>query len=424
MNTTTHRRWHESVYIIQGISVIQYLLKGLTKIGVGMAIASPMIMGDGYHNLGDIAQALLIMGGVALRNHAVKGYPYKLKEVETALTALVGFFLSYTAIKIGGSSVIGLVAQAPSLDHTLRAHLPLPAYQPVLVDRKLLWPLIGLMGGSVLVSLIMSWLQIRAGKLNGEAAVVADAKETRADAGVELMTLIGVILVQAFGWRWAEHVLGVVVALFVLHTAYEIGRPSIDTFLKRSLGEAVEKQLIDAVMHVYGVESTNEPVTFRIGRGLAVCNLTVVTRHEAARHRGLRFALEQALTKVLLEVEDIREVDLHLVLEEPPSETHRVAYACVQRDHSSYRIVRNVGEATHLLICDIIRHDPAKSRCRPHPITGDVHDFVEAKRVTTLLVYGSSVTHGWRTTHEYAEVLVERTHSNNPEVELGVPFEP
>ena len=315
--------WYVSPYTAQGISIAQYAIKAVLKIGIGTAVASSMITGDGFHNLADIVPALIVVLGIWIRKREWKGFPFQLKETESILTLIIGGLLMFTGLKIGWNSTLGCLSLVPTLDAAVRGLISLPTHEAVHVSRSLLWPLVGLMGGSFAFSIAIGQFQIHIGKMTGELALVADGKETMTDGIVEGVGLVGVVLVQRFGWSAAEYLLGYVVMGFVLHTGWEIFKPSLDAVLKRSLGEEVETAIRDAIADTPGTESTERLATFHIGRTTGVCLATVTTRLEADRHAGLRLALTHVIDGCLREAEDIRETEIRIEFVEPAANPHR-----------------------------------------------------------------------------------------------------
>lgn len=48
-------------FVVMWLVVSMYLVKAICKIGLGSQINSPMIAGDGFHNLADILEALAVI---------------------------------------------------------------------------------------------------------------------------------------------------------------------------------------------------------------------------------------------------------------------------------------------------------------------------------------------------------------------------
>lgn len=411
-------KWYLSPYVAQSVSIAQYTIKATLKIVIGGSVASSMIKGDGFHNLADIVPAVIVMLGVWIRRRRWSGYPFQLKEVESILTLAIGGLLGWTGLKIGWDSFLGCLSLNPTLDIMARQTFPLPVHEAVHVDAKLLMPLVALMGGSALVSLLLASYQIHVGKVSGETALVADGKETMTDGTVELVGLVGVVLVQRFHLPAAEYVLGFVVMAFVLHTAWEIFKPSLDAILKRSLGEELEAQLREHVLATAGVEGIRILSTFRFGRTTPVCLITVVTRLEANRHASLRKALARVIRTCLMATDDAREAEIRIDFAEPETNAHRVAYAC-RREGERIVIVHSRHDATHLLIGDMRQNDTLRSRFRLERITTDVMSSACEKKVETIFFHRG----GNRTLpQDQNGVRFKYALFSDPETELGVPL--
>lgn len=374
---------------VQAISIMQYGVKAALKIAVGSRIASGMIRGDGFHNLADILPALIVTAGIWLKKQDVRGYPFKLREIEAILTLFVGLLIGWTGCSIGYNSALGLITEQPRLNAIASRFVTLPHHEAVRVDQRLFWPLVLLMTGSIAASLLTARFQIKVAKACGEPALEADGKETLLDSLVEVTALIGVILVQRLHIVLAEYVLGLVVMLFILHTAWEIITPSVHVMLKRSLGDETEEALRTAIDQVTGVEGIKTLKTFRIGRTMPAALVTVVTRYHLKRHAALRHALLKAIREELLLVDDAHDVEIHLELVEPDPQEERFGYLCQQIDGGGYVIVDEPSQATTLVICEH-GDDRTTGRATPYdlPVDIDLVDFCAEKRLKHLAFRG------------------------------------
>ncbi len=414
--------WYLTATGAELISIVQYAVKVALKISIGLMVASPMIVGDGFHNLADILQAIVVIVGVWLKRQAPKGYPFKLAMVESLLTIVIGAGLMLTGFDIGKHCAVGLIAQWPTVDHWVRGWwTSLPLFEPVRVAPKWFWALTSLMSVSVAASYVTSAYQIRIGERTHEAAVVADGKETRADARVELVALVGVIAVQKFHLMWAEYALGLVVMYFVMHTAWEIFLPGFQTVLKRSLG--VEDKIFDSIRTVPGVEGvTGSMKTFRIGQSEAVCIITVETLLVGERHDSLLFALKHVIDEELMKIEGIARTRIYITLQEPPSHSERVAYPCCF-DGKVLRSVDGPEAVTHILVCDFARNQ--LERASPYELAsqGSAGSILELIRAHTVNRIALSDPHGkgWNVFSQMSPVPVFTSCSADIYIAAGLP---
>lgn len=375
--------WH-SPYVVETASIGQYLLKAVAKIAVGTYVASPMLAGDGWHNVADIFQAAVVVMGIWLARRKLKEYPYGLRNIESILAMAIGVMLLGTALRFASQSVLGLLAQMPTLDAAARDALTyLPKHEPLRIEWRLFPWLVGLTTTSALFSLITSWFQIKAGTVSGEGSLVADGKETRADSWIEFAALGGVLIEYLLGWRMIEYIIGCVVAGLVTHTAWEILKPGFDQLVQRSLGLGIENGIKTKVLSVCGVEDVVNLKTFRIGRSLAIVHFRIISRLPAPAHDIVRKMLKTVLGRYLTEACDgIKKSEVYISFKQPDANPHRVAYAVKLVGPNAYRIASTCGTADHILVCDIFDDEAVK--VEPHLIPQDMLAWLVTKRVSEI----------------------------------------
>ncbi len=92
---------------------------------------------------------------------------------------------------------------------------------------------------SIILKELMARYSIFAGKKTGSASLKADGWHHRSDAISSVVILVGIFLGDLF-W-WIDGVLGFIVSIFILYTAYDISKESV-SFL---LGEQYDRDLED-----------------------------------------------------------------------------------------------------------------------------------------------------------------------------------
>ncbi|MBI5153266.1 MAG: cation transporter [Parcubacteria group bacterium] len=105
-----------SPYFVMSIVLLMYFAKVVTKIGVGTHIHSPVITGDGYHNVADIFQAFLVIVVIlyARMPHGDE-YPFGRKNVESIFSFAVGLLLCVTAFQLAFQCITGFIESIPVL---------------------------------------------------------------------------------------------------------------------------------------------------------------------------------------------------------------------------------------------------------------------------------------------------------------------
>jgi cation diffusion facilitator family transporter len=250
------------------------------KLVIGIATGSLAVLGDALHSIIDAANNVL---GVVVIGMAAKApdedHPYGHGKFETlGALAIVGF-MSITCFELVRDAIARLGAgSAP----------------PHLSDVQLA-VLVGTLGLNMLVA---SYETRRGRELESEI-LLADAAHTRADVFITMGVLIGMLLVRRGLW-WADPVLALGIAVFIVRIAYRIFQRTVPVLVDaRALPtERIQAaaQAVDGVMSAYGIRS----------RDAAQVRYAEVT---IAVDRAANVATAHAIAD---EVEETLKRDLHL----------------------------------------------------------------------------------------------------------------
>ena len=375
---------------VMSLVILMYLVKAVLKITVGHQINSPMIEGDGYHNLADILEALAVIVVIwVAKRPASSDYPFGKKNVEFFTSLAIGGALLVMAVQFALKSVVGLLALAPSFDQTVRAVLPLPVHEPLLMSTSTLPWVLALTIGSVILSLVVSRYQIAMGKRGGHASMIADGQETASDGRIEIITLIGVVGEYAFNAPWLEYPLGLVVAFAIAHTGYGLFQDGLRVLLQHSIGQEHEEEITKRCLAVAGVNKVESLKTFQIG-STAVCILTVTTEHRTGTISHLKYGIEYHIKQYLLD-SGFSDCELNVKFEKPEPARHRIAYAVVEKESESaiaalsFVVAPSIAAATHIVVCDLENGMVVRTKQEEKPT--DLPAFLDKKRVVRLYLF-------------------------------------
>ncbi len=173
-------------------------LVSLAKVVVGTVTGSLAMVADGYHSLVDGANNVLglIVAAVAYRPPDA-GHPYGHRKFETAATLAIGSALLALAWNVAGN-VVG-ASKPPDVG----------------------WLGWTVMGATLLMNVGVSWYEGREGRRLGSAYLIADAAHTRSDVYVSL-GVVASFLAGMAGFKWADRVVAVVIALLIAAQAVRI----------------------------------------------------------------------------------------------------------------------------------------------------------------------------------------------------------
>ena len=111
---------------------------------------------------------------------------------------------------------------------------------------------IGVMLFSVLITIALVTFQSYIVKRTGSLAIKADSLHYRTDIFLNGAVLFALIL-AGIGWHWADGLFAIIVSLYILHGAWEIGSQSIDALMDKQLPKSDEELIIKTAYKVKDV---------------------------------------------------------------------------------------------------------------------------------------------------------------------------
>ncbi|MCX6778882.1 MAG: cation diffusion facilitator family transporter [Candidatus Magasanikbacteria bacterium] len=376
-----------SPYVVMLLITAMYIAKVFAKVGIGNWVNSPVLTGDGLHNLSDIVEAVLVIMSVYIsRLPKSDNYPFGRKNVESLMVLAIGLSMFGLTLQIISKSSIGILQFFPEADTWIRGYLELPTYEPLLMGPDYFWWVFGVTAGSVALSGIMGTYQIRVGKERNHPSLIADGQETYSDGRIETTTLVGILSEYYFQAPWIEYILGLGVAALVAKTGCEMFLRGWRALLQRSIGKETEDKIKEIALRVEGVSAVDKLITFSVGSS-AICIITVISRARANMIKHIRRTTEDRLSRYLKEA-SFSGSEIYVRLQMPDPSFYRVAEAITKED-GNLSVAGSLSTATHIRVYDIEREKPV--RATDEPITGltleDVVKLLKRKRVTTFSIF-------------------------------------
>jgi len=398
---TTLRSRLQNPFFVMTIVVAMFVLKASIKIWVGLQVNSPMIMGDGLHNVADIVESALVIV-VLIISTRPRSQEYSLGRgnAEFFATLAVAVMLGFVAFEFVVRSIAGLALHFHWLGSGFAAAGDLLRHVwvvgPWLVERltvkdiaptEITGPMFPWVFGITLLSLVLSRLashaQIKVGRNTGHAIVEAAGQETKSDSRVEMVTLVGIICEKLFtGLPWLEYAFALVVALVVARTAVDLFMESIRALCAKSIGLEIDEHLRGMCLKLHGVAEVASLGTFRVGP-LGVVKVTLHTMLDAAIP-ALTEAVETQLRHYVI-TQGFLECQVDVTIKRPGADRHRIAYAVCCSRGEFQTIAATLESATHIVVVDIEYGEI--DRATLHPLPKDVHAFLLLKHVRTVYVF-------------------------------------
>jgi len=220
------------------IGIVGNIFLTLFNITVGITAGSFALVAEGAHTLSDIATSVIAYIGFRIgQKPPDEDHPLGHGRAEAIAGLVIVIFLTVIAYEILSQAVGKLF----SLEHIVA-----PGY---------LAGVVALFG--IFINIIMSRYIINLGKRIKSPAIIADGKHQQMDILSCTAILISVIL-SNLGYTFLDPLVGLVIGLFVLKAAFEVGKDNINNIM----GKVPSGELIDNISEasksidgIYGVHN-------------------------------------------------------------------------------------------------------------------------------------------------------------------------
>ena len=312
------RQWinFRSPYTCMAIVMAVYFVKTYFKITIGSQLGSIAMKSDGFHNLSDIMEAMVVMFAIYVASRPQSDrFPLGLAAIENIVSLEIGILVFFLGLSFLASSVGGLL-------HHLKFDASLPAWlqhwfrppEAGIPDGKTFFYGLAVVILSVLLSLFTSTYQISLGKKLKSSSLISDGKESLSDSLVEISVLAGV-LGKKWGLPYLDTLAGLLVSIFILRTGIELVVNSAKVLLNVSIDKEELQKIEDTIHETTGVRQLSSLYAYTIGKDVfAVAEVAVSEdlRFGAVHH--MRSSIEQ---KVLDSVPSVDRVFLTFIPEKP-----------------------------------------------------------------------------------------------------------
>ncbi len=173
------------------------------KLTLGYATGTVSVVSDGYHSLADSASNIVgLVGMRASRMPPDADHPYGHRKYETLAAGGIFVFLLLALLEILRGAIRHLTSAAPP-------HVTMLSF--------------GVMIATLLINLWVVRYESGEGRRLNSELLQADSLHTRSDVYTSVAVLVSLLFVYT-GRPWMDGVGGLVVAVFIARTGYEIAR--------------------------------------------------------------------------------------------------------------------------------------------------------------------------------------------------------
>jgi len=161
---------------------------------------------------------------------------------------------------------------------------------------------------TVIIKVILTMITNRFGRQTNNPAVIALAYDHRNDVLAALAVSIGIFLGRA-GYYWVDPLAGALVAIVILSTGIQILRQSSADLMDNVPGKALQKQVVQTLENIDGVEQVEEILSHRFGPYLVI-NITIGVKGSLNVREGDEIAT-QVEEKLYQEINLLKRVHVH-----------------------------------------------------------------------------------------------------------------
>ena len=223
----------------------------VVKLLCGIYGHSQALVADAVHSFSDCATDVMILIGVKFWSKPPDArHPHGHRRIETLVTILIGLSLAAVAVGLGYQALADIQTrhdQSPGVLALLAAALSIVTKEG-----------------------LFRWT-VRIGHRIGSPAVVANGWHHRSDALSSLPVLVAIGAAWLFpAWTFLDHIGAVVVALFILHAAWQVVSPALAEMVDAGASDRVRQRIHDLAISIAGVCEVHEIRTRFLGGGLQV----------------------------------------------------------------------------------------------------------------------------------------------------------
>ncbi len=222
------------------VNGLLFVVKGWLALWSG----SVAIAADAFHTLSDIATSLILL--ISIRISGKPGdrqHPFGHERAIPVATIIMATLLAVTGIELGREAVKHILQPSPV---------------------KVSWLVLGLLLLTIVVKEILAQVTLKLSRKAQLPVLSVDAWHHRTDAissAVVIFSLIG----SQYGIYWLDGWVGILIAVFIIYTAYQLARDSFDEILGTRPDEHLLQQIESITLSVPEVLGVHDIVVHQYG---------------------------------------------------------------------------------------------------------------------------------------------------------------
>jgi cation diffusion facilitator family transporter len=266
------------------VNVILFILKAI----VGIISNSIAVISEAVNSLTDIISSLAIRYSVYLsKQDPDEKHQFGHNAAQPLAAFIVAVFAFVVGIKIVETS-IGRILNPEEVE------INIPVYVVLFL--------------TIITKIFLSLYQRRVGRKYNSPAMKAAAIDSLNDILASGIALLGVIC-TALGFMFVDGIAGIMVALFIFKTGYEVARENIDYLMGKSAEEELIFKIIKRAVFVEGVKGFNDIRSHYVGDKF---HIEIHIEVDKSLPTGLSHEIGNKVKYSIQEIEEIHQVFVHI----------------------------------------------------------------------------------------------------------------
>lgn len=220
------------------IAILANCILTIMNISVGLMSGSYALISEGAHTLSDVATSIIAFIGFKIgQKPADKEHPIGHGRAEAISGLIIVLFLAMVAYEIITGAIHKII-------------------NPSIITVPDIYAAIMAIFG-IAINYIISNYIINIGRKINSPAIVADGKHQKTDIFSSIAVLVGVI-VSNMGYPILDPIVGLIIGILILKTAYEIGKENIDNIMGKIPSERLIKRIesiANSTPHAYNAHN-------------------------------------------------------------------------------------------------------------------------------------------------------------------------
>lgn len=219
---------YKKVNSVLWVILILNFLVAIIKVSIGLVVESNSIVADGFHSMSDGTSNIVGIVGAWLASRPVdKDHPYGHNKFEV----ITGSFIGLMLFSLGGKIIMNTINVFKN------------PIAPNITATSLILLIV-----TLCINIFVCTFEYKMGKKLNSHILVSDAAHTRSDIFVTIGVLIALIGIKLGLPVIIDPIVSLVVAIFILHSSYEIFKSAIDVLVDKAI---VDVEDIKKVLEKY-----------------------------------------------------------------------------------------------------------------------------------------------------------------------------